>query len=95
MNLSAIVVLTRPERVERLARRVAELPGFEVHHEDPATGRFIVIQEATDIEAEVEGLRRLQRLPGVVAAELVEHHFPDEATAREVSPAAVPSLLSH
>ena len=58
---------------------LSELPGVEVHERDEATGRIVVTQEAESVDAEVEGLRRIQRLPGVISAELVYHRLSDEA----------------
>ncbi|MBK6336719.1 MAG: chaperone NapD [Betaproteobacteria bacterium] len=66
----------RPLRRDR--RGAAGAAGVEVHHTDAATSRVVVVQEAPTIEDEVDGLRRIQALPGVVAAEMVYHYFADD-----------------
>ncbi len=84
MNLSAILVVVPPEHLDPTAQRLGTLDGVTVHHTDPATGRMIVVQEAETIDREVEGLQRIQALPHIILAELVEHHFEDDAEINEV-----------
>lgn len=78
MNLSGILVVVPPAEVGATIARLEALPGVEVYHSDPPTGRLIVVQEAPTIRAEVEGLGRIKALPNVTLAEMVEHHFPDD-----------------
>jgi len=78
MNLSAILVVVPVEKLESAIAELNALPGVEVHHTDPATGRLIVTQEAEDVGAEVEGLRRIKALPGIILAEMVQHCFEDD-----------------
>ncbi len=75
MNLSGILVVVPPERLDACAADLGTLPGVEVHHTDPATGRLIVVQEAADVEAEMAGLLAIKARPHVRAADLVYHHF--------------------
>jgi nitrate reductase NapD len=77
MNLSGIVVVSAPGRFDECLAAAAALPGVEVHHRDPSTHRFIVVQEADTIEAEMDALLRLKAVPGVVLAEMVYHYFPE------------------
>jgi nitrate reductase NapAB chaperone NapD len=49
------------------------LPGVEVHFSYPESGRIILVQETETIEAQGEGFRRIQALPRVRMAALVEH----------------------
>ncbi len=83
MNLSGILVVTRPQRLEALVSTLNALPGVAVHHSDPQTGRIVVVQEADSVDAEVAGLRRIQSLPGVALAEMVYHYFGDDVQLRE------------
>ena len=78
MNLSAILVVVPPPALEESIDRLNALEGIDVHHVDPKTGRMIITQEGPDIDAEVSGLKRIQELPHVVLAEMVEHHFDKE-----------------
>jgi len=71
------------------------LPGLDVHHVDPPTGRLIITQEAPTVDDEVAGLRRIQSLPGVILAELVLHHIAEESSDDEVPPPLVPAKLKN
>ena len=98
MNISAILVVVPAADVDAATARLEALPGVEVRHSDPATGRLLALQEAETVDAEVAGLRRIQALPGVVLAEMVYHYFEDDpeiAAARPGEPAApeVPAFL--
>lgn len=78
MNLSGILVVTKPEHMEAVVSGLADLPGVEVHHTDPASGRIIAVQEAPSIDDEVAGLKRIKGLPHVVLAEMAYHYFGDD-----------------
>ena len=99
MNLSAILVVVPTTELNATITRLEALPGVEVRHTDPATGRILTIQEAEDVGAEVAGLERIQALPGIVLAEMVYHYFGDdpEIAAAErtgaTAPARVPAFL--
>ena len=73
--LSGIVVKTTAEQLPAVADALSALPGVEVRQVDAATSRLIVVQEAPSVEREVEGMQRIQSVPGVVDASLVVHWF--------------------
>jgi len=77
MNLSGILVLAPPERCAEVADSLNQIPGVEVHICEPQ-GRIIAVQEATTIDDEVAGLRRIKDLPHVISAELVYHYLGDD-----------------
>jgi len=54
------------------------LDGIEVHHIEAATGRIVITQEAETIKAEVDGLKRIRALPGIILAEMSYHNFEDD-----------------
>ncbi|MFN3594708.1 MAG: chaperone NapD [Thiobacillaceae bacterium] len=103
MNLSGIFVATRPEWLTTVKAALEALPGVEVHQVDAATGRIVVVQEAADIHAEIEGVRRIQALPHVVMAEMVYHYIaddplvydglPPELASRDGETSAIPADL--
>ena len=104
MNLSGILVVTGPAGVSRMCAELKALPGVEVHQTDEATGRIIVVQEAESVGAEVEGLKRIKALPGVILAEMVFHHFEEDADSftgipedldklQGIDPSRVPAAL--
>lgn len=87
MNLSGILVVARPERLSTVIPELNALPGVEVHQVDEATGRIVVVQEAPDILAEIEGLKRIKALPHVVMAEMVYHYLADDQQVYDDLPA--------
>ena len=79
MNLSGIVVVARAQRHDAVVEALGALEGVEVHQIDEATGRIVVVQEAGDIHAEIDGLKRIKALPDVVMAEMVYHYLADDS----------------
>jgi nitrate reductase NapD len=78
MNLSGILVIVTPDHFETSVESLNELPGVEVHHTDVATGRIVIVQEAENVGAEVEGLKRIKQLPHVTVAEMVYHYCAED-----------------
>jgi nitrate reductase NapD len=79
VNISGILVIAPGERLGETIQRLNALPGVEVHHTDPNTGRIVVTQEAATVQDEVDGLKRIKALPHIVLAEMVHHHFEDSS----------------
>jgi nitrate reductase NapAB chaperone NapD len=75
--LSGLVVRTTPDRFDDVLAALGMLPGVSVHQTDAATARVVVVQEAPTLGAEMDGMRRIQTLPGVVDASLVYHYLGD------------------
>lgn len=88
MNISGIVVSLAPLAFEPGRSALGTLPGVQLHHLDRAGSRVVVTQEAASSDAQEEGLRQIQALPGVTHAELVYHYFDDGPDDREASAAA-------
>lgn len=83
MNFSGIVVTADPPHFDAVVVALEAVPGVEVHHCDRISARIIVVQEATDVNAQIEGLRRIRVLPHVFGADLPALLArPDEAEAR-------------
>ena len=88
VNLSGIAVSVRADQFEQTISKLGDLPGVEVRHRDAGSARIVVIQEAESVDAEVEGLKRIKSIPGVLVAELVYHYFAeDEGMATQASQA--------
>jgi nitrate reductase NapD len=81
VSCSGIVVRIPPDRLAATLPELSALPGVRVHQQDPATGRLVLTLEAASIDDEIEGLRRIQRLPGVASAELVYHRLREDDPA--------------
>ena len=78
MNLSGILVLVPPAQTQSTITSLNAFRGVQVHYQDPAAGRIVLVQEAESTGAEIEGLKRIQALPKVLSAALVYHYFEDE-----------------
>jgi periplasmic nitrate reductase NapD len=78
MNLSGIVVICKPLNLPTVAAALAELPGVEVHFENPDQGKIVVVQEALSIAAEMNGLVRIKAIPGVILADMLYHYFEED-----------------
>jgi len=77
MNLSGILVVTQPENMTPVAQALNDLEGVEVFHTDPASGRFVIVQEAQSVNDEIAGLKRIKKLPNIIMAEMVHHYIGD------------------
>ena len=86
MNLSGIAVSLHPRLYDETVARIGELPGVEIYHQDRASHRVVLVQEADTVDAEVEGLKQIKAIPGVVVAELVYHYFADDETLKQKLP---------
>ena len=79
MNISGILVVVSPQRVDSMIELLQQMDGIDVHHIDAATGRIVITQEAATIRDEVDGLKRIQALPGIILAEMSYHNFEDDS----------------
>ncbi len=87
MNISGILVVVPPERIEGATLELNALPGVEVHHTEPATGRIVVVQEAETVDQEVAALCRIKALSGVMLAEMIYHVFDETPPEWDAIPA--------
>ena len=87
MNLSGILIITTPAEIDALIDVLNAMPGVEVHHIDRDNNKLIVVQEADSIHNEVDGLKKIKKLPGIVLADMVYHYLADdESPAPEIIP---------
>ena len=86
MNLSGILVMARPESQEQVVAALNALDGVEVHQVDASSGRIVVVQEAEDIHAEIEGVKRIKALPNVIMAAMVYHYLAEDERLYEAMP---------
>lgn len=80
MNLSSILVFTSTDKLIELSTELQNLPNIEVHYQCHDTGRIVLIQEADNEQAEIDGLQRIKDLPQVMAAEMFYHYVDDGNT---------------
>lgn len=87
MNISGILVVVPPERTRATIERLQDMAGIDVHHIDAASGRIVITQEAESIPAEIDGLKRIRALPGIILAEMSYHNFEDDTELLDAIPA--------
>jgi periplasmic nitrate reductase NapD len=87
MNISGILVIVSPQRVDSMVDYLNGLDGIDVHHIEATTGRIVITQEAENIKAEVDGLKRIRALPGIILAEMSYHNFEDDNELIDAIPA--------
>ena len=87
VTFSGILVHAAPGHFDSLVTRLRTLPGTEVHQQDRDNGRLVVTLEAPTVDDEIDGLRRIQKEPGVLSASLVYHRLGAEAPAAEAETA--------
>ena len=88
LNISGILVVVAPGHLDAVCASVATLQGIEVSQVDAASGRIVIVQEASDVASEVAGFARIRALPGVLCADLICHYFGDQpATASDTQSA--------
>ncbi len=74
MHISGVLVKARPERLDDIEQALGAMQGVEVHgsNED---GRMVVIVEQEDAGQVCDTLLHMQQVPGVLAANMIYHHF--------------------
>jgi nitrate reductase NapD len=77
MNLSSIVVLTKPEHLEEVLNSINASDDYEYHLHDEK-GRIIVTIEGIDTDEEIIKFKKLQAIPNVISAEMVFAYSEDE-----------------
>ena len=87
MNISGILVIVSPQRVDSMVDQLNGMDGIDVHHIEATTGRIVITQEAESIAEEVEGLKRIRALPGIILAEMSYHNFEEDQELVDAIPA--------
>lgn len=89
MNISGVIVHSRPEKMEAVQQQLNALPGVEIHAVGEDGRMVVTVEEASDRRM-ADTVNGLQDLEGVIAASMVYHHFEDleddnELNQQEVS----------
>ncbi|RJR18724.1 MAG: nitrate reductase [Nitrospiraceae bacterium] len=79
MNVSSIVVKTKPEHMQEVMDRIKAVDLCEVHFFDPH-GQIIVTIEGSSIDEQMERLKLIQGIPFVFTANLAYSYCEDELT---------------
>ena len=82
-NYSGIVALSHEGEFSSCVAQLSACPGVDVYYSHAESGRIVVVQETSSVEAQEEGLQRIQRLPAVRMAALVEHRIVPSAVRED------------
>ena len=82
MNISSVVIRTRPEQLAGVRASLAALPGVELHTETP-DGRLVVTVEDTNVATAADTYLRLHNIDGVLGASLVYQYSDDGLEPQE------------
>jgi len=85
MNLSGIVVAVPPTKLNEGIAALNAINNIEVHQSDELTGQIVIVQEAENVNMEIDGLKKIKALPMVTYAEMVYHYVADD-TNPDVAP---------
>jgi nitrate reductase NapD len=91
MNLSGVLVVTRTEAFATVSAALSRLPGVEVHQCDQNGGKLVIVLEAENVQAEIDLLKKVKALPGVVMAEMVTHYFEEDEEFIQQAPGELDS----
>lgn len=95
MNISGVLVRSRPENIDAVWQGLEQLAGVEVHGANP-DGRLVVTVEEQSDQGMADAVVRLQDLPGVIAASMIYHQFEDIDEHDDAeSVVAVSSMTTH
>ncbi|OGG99966.1 MAG: hypothetical protein A2600_07690 [Candidatus Lambdaproteobacteria bacterium RIFOXYD1_FULL_56_27] len=72
MNLTAVLLLCPPERLEDLESSVAALPWAQIHSRDPV-GKALVVLEGESSAQDQERFGQLAALTFVSSAQMIEY----------------------
>ena len=82
MNISGVLVRSRPEKLDAVRARLEELAGVEVHGANP-DGRLVVTVEEAGDRSMADTVVRMQNLSGVISASMIYHQYEEEPVLEE------------
>ncbi len=88
MQISGLLIQTRPEWREQLGESLAVQPWLDVHYND-GHSRIIVTLENLETDSGEERLRRLHDWPHVLSVDLINHYHLEENQFEEAQTANI------
>ncbi len=82
MNISGVLVHSRPETSAAVKQRLLAFDGVEVHA-IADNGKIIVTVEEKDSRQMADTVMDIQNVEGVISAALIYHHYEDDALLDE------------
>ncbi len=95
MNISSIVVQVRSQRYDEV-KEALEVSGLcEYHFGDQEKGKIIITIEGNGVEEEIKKLVAIQKIPGVIAADMMQTYQEelDQAIKELEAAEGVPQML--
>lgn len=77
MNLSSVIVIPRPDRVDRVRSLLSQHPGVEVALVSPE-GKIIITIETDGDQETVQTYEAISLMDGVMSASMVYHQKEDD-----------------
>ncbi|NPA11164.1 MAG: chaperone NapD [Epsilonproteobacteria bacterium] len=70
MNISSIIVKTRPENYDAVWLNLQESELCDVHFGDKEKGVIIITIEGKNVEEEIEKLNKIETMPFIISADM-------------------------
>lgn len=84
ISVTGLLVHARPESIDVVRNRLAELPGVEIHAATPE-GKLVVTVDESEEATSGASVMRLYEIDGVLSAAMIYHHFENDAAEQETS----------
>jgi len=78
MNISSIVVQAPSQYIDELVEIFKEADYCDYHFHDKDTGKIILTVEGKDVEEEIKKLVKIQGIPQVMAADMMQTYQEDQ-----------------
>lgn len=77
MNISGLVIMTVPKKTKQVVEKLKDIEGLEIHRvlED---GKIVAVLERESTGEEVNTVRNMYDIDGVITATMAYHHFEEE-----------------
>ena len=77
MNVSSIVVQVLPKDYDKLTQLLKDSELCDYHFGDKEKGKIIITIEGKDVSEEIEKLVKIQQMPRVIAADMMQTYQED------------------
>lgn len=84
MNISGVLIHTRPSNIENLRQRLEAIRGVEVHAISE-NGKLVVTVEEDDVRLLADKVTQLQDIPDVLSVAMIYHHSEEVDEEQDVS----------
>lgn len=82
-SVSGVLVQCASSDIPRLWEEMAEIPGVDCHFKDEV-GKIIITIESSGINGEIRALSQIQKLKGVISADMIYSYQGDELSSIQI-----------